>query len=105
MSLIERVRGRAEEIRAKGPVAYLRELRGSSGSLSPQIPTLKEVREKGLIKVLEERFPRIGEMRARGVLARPIMRPPVPPELKPAVEEGVDLAKFVRPRPEMAVEV
>lgn len=78
MSLIERARGRVEEIRAKGVATYLRELRGSNAG-SPQIPTLKEIREKGVLWVLEERIPRVREIRERGILAKPIVVPPTPP--------------------------
>jgi hypothetical protein len=97
MSLIERARGRVEEIRAKGVATYLRELRGSNAGM-PQIPTIKEIREKGLLWVLEERVPRVREIRERGILARPAVMPPptpapptpsTPPPAPQASREGV----------------
>lgn len=89
MSLIERARERIEEVRTRvesirggsssPELPSLKEIRekgilatlgGSRSSSSPELPSLKEIREKGVLTVLEEKFPRVREMRERGVLGR-----------------------------------
>ena len=66
--IVEKARERLEEVRAKGPMAVVQELRGSSsgGILGEGI--LGTVREKGVLAVLEEKFPRVKEIRERGLL-------------------------------------
>jgi hypothetical protein len=90
MSLAEQVRSRVEEIRTRvrSRVEAIRGgtpgsiLRGSSGSpvlggniLGQGLPVVKEIREKGAISVLQERFPRLKEVRA----AVPSVTPPAAP--------------------------
>ena len=91
MSLAEQVRSRVEEIRTRvrSRVEAIRGgtlggsiLRGSSGSpvlggniLGQGLPVVKEIREKGAISVLQERFPRLKEVRA----AVPSVTPPATP--------------------------
>ena len=55
-----------KEIREKGVLGVLG---GSSSSSSPEL--LKEIREKGVLSVLEEKFPRVKEIRETRFLGRP----------------------------------
>ena len=95
MSLVEKARERLEEVRAKGAMAVLRGNEGGNpggivekarerleevrarglreggilrgeGILGEGI--LGDVREKGVLGVLEEKFPRVKEIRERGLL-------------------------------------
>jgi len=92
MSLVEQVRSRVEEIRTRvrSRVEAIRGggtlggsiLRGSSETsvlggniLGQGLPVVKEIREKGAISVLQERFPRLKEVRA----AVPSVTPPAAP--------------------------
>jgi len=60
MSIVAQVRSRIEEVRAR--VMAIRE--GGSG---PELR--KEIQDKGVLKVLEEKFPRVREIRERRILA------------------------------------
>jgi len=60
MSVVAQVRSRIEEVRAR--VMAIRE--GGSG---PELR--KEIQDKGVLKVLDEKFPRVREIRERGILA------------------------------------
>jgi len=60
MSMVAQVKSRIEEVRAR--VMAIRE--GGSG-----LELRKEIQEKGVLTVLEEKFPRVREMRERGILA------------------------------------
>lgn len=84
MSFVEKARERLEEVRTKGlmssgnPGGGIRErleevrtkgvMGALGGSSNPSLPTLKEVREKGILTVLADKFPRIKEIRERGIL-------------------------------------
>jgi len=96
MSLAEQVRSRVEEIRTRvrSRVEAIRGgtlggsiLRGSSETsvlggniLGQGLPVVKEIREKGAISVLQERFPRLKEVRATVPVTPPAApTPPSPP--------------------------
>lgn len=84
-AIVERARERVEEVRTKGVLASLKELRGggSSSGGSPQHPTIKEIREKGVLAVLEEKFPKVREIRGGGGGS------PELPTLKDIREKGI----------------
>ena len=69
MSLVEQARERVEGARTR-ITARIEAIRGGGGGGgSPELPTLKEIREKGVLAVLGEKFPRVKEIRERGILA------------------------------------
>jgi len=91
MSLVEQARTRLEETRDRIK-ARIESIGGSGSSSNPEFPTLKEIREKGLLatirgsssspkllkevgekgvlSILEEKFPRVKEIREGGILGR-----------------------------------
>ena len=66
--IVETARERLEEVRAKGAMAVVKEFRGSSGGILGEGGILGNVREKGVLAVLEEKFPRVKEIREKGLL-------------------------------------
>jgi len=84
-----RARARVEEIRARLGV---RPILGGEKGRSPEIPTVKEVLEKGVLGVLEERFPRIKEIREKRILEKPskgiteVGAPTTPPRRRPKLK-------------------
>jgi len=78
MSMIENIRARLEEVRTSVQTR-LSQLRGGGGGqllqggISGQLlqgPIISEIREKGPMAVLEERFPKVKEIREKGIMSR-----------------------------------
>jgi len=109
MSVLENIRSRVEEMRSNIQTR-LSELRGGegiallqggvlSGQSSGQLPLISEIREKGLLTVLEEKFPRIKEVRERGIGALRPQTGPSTARTSPATQSApVVEEKELRPR-------